>query len=168
MYFHQVNLNSFLIDEYKKIIKIAISDTNPDLSDIKSTQHGFQYNLFNKKNLEIINPIILNVSNQICSTLNIFNLNISSAWTVLGEKGTYHTLHRHNLNDDISTVLYLEVPNIKFPDADGCFYFFNGEEVQEIIPKKGDLLIFPATLFHGSYPQGEGLRQTLNLDFSRN
>ena len=32
-------------------------------------------------------------------------------------------------------------------------------------PKIGDIYIFPVHVFHGTYPQHDGLRRTLNLDF---
>ena len=46
---------------------------------------------------------------------------------------------------------------------------FNKKETQLncLMPNKGDLVIMPKTVWHGVYPQtSEGLRRTLNLDFS--
>jgi hypothetical protein len=38
-------------------------------------------------------------------------------------------------------------------------------EYKEFSPKIGDFFIFPIHVLHGTYPQSEGIRQTLNLDF---
>ena len=165
MYFHRNNIGSDIAEEYRRIIDKIITDIDPIDTSTKSTQNGVQYQLFNQKYFETLYPIVSTVRNQVCSLLSISNIDLRSAWTVLGKKGTYHTCHRHNTNDDIATVLYLESPNSNGPE--GNFYFFDTQDVHEIKPKKGDLLIFPVTVFHGAYPQGEGLRQTLNLDFSR-
>ncbi len=98
------------------------------------------------------------------------NLELLSAWTVLGQKDSYHTLHKHNEYNTkhIATVLYLETPPYSKDDF-GNFYFLfrHGSEIikHSHKPRKGDLIIFPVWIWHGAYPQQEGLRQTLNLDF---
>jgi len=98
---------------------------------------------------------------------------LSSAWTVLGQKDSYHTLHKHNNYNTkhIATVLYLEAPPYS-KDESGNFYFLfrQGAEIVQHChkPRKGDLIIFPVWIWHGAYPQQEGLRQTLNLDFKMN
>jgi hypothetical protein len=98
-------------------------------------------------------------------------------WSVQGFEGSYHTMHRHiSLNDDhclpklpaISTVLYLDVPEKKTKEA-GDFYFMLLKEKElkysSISPKVGDFIVMPSNVFHGTYPQNEGLRRTLNMDF---
>ena len=166
MYFHHFSLDIDLTDNYKKIIDdIIVHDIPIDIT-YKSTQYGIQYELFREKYFEQLNPITSKIKEKIYSELRVKNLKLCSAWTVLGKRGTYHTCHRHNTNTDISSVLYLESPDSNFPS--GAFYFFADEKVYDFQPKKGDLIIFPVTMFHGSYPQGDGLRQTLNMDFSQN
>ena len=51
----------------------------------------------------------------------------------------------------------------------GDFYFLleknTGTKLHVIKPQIGDLLIFPWSLYHGVYPQGSGLRKSINCDF---
>ena len=96
------------------------------------------------------------------------------AWSVEGYEGSYHRMHRHGKkgndhirnNNDISTVLYLNVPD---KDPKGQFYFLlekeDGVKFDCINPEVGDLIIFPWSVYHGVYPQGPGLRKTINFDF---
>ena len=62
--------------------------------------------------------------------------------------------------------MFLNVPKNK---PTGQFYCLletkEGTELYNIEPNVGDLLIFPWSLYHGVYPQGEGTRKTINLDF---
>lgn len=97
-----------------------------------------------------------------------------SMWSVEGSKNSYHKLHRHSPDGDektrynynLSTVFFLNVPKNK---PKGQFYCLletkKGTELTVIEPRVGDLLIFPWSLYHGVYPQGEGKRKTINLDF---
>ena len=107
------------------------------------------------------------------SKLDFNNIKSLSAWLVEGQEYSYHRLHRHSPkgdehianNHNISTVLYLDVPV-----NGGEFYFIketeNGTQSHMIQPQKGDLLIFPWSVYHGVYPQGPGIRRTVNLDFN--
>jgi len=159
----------------KEINKHILNLRKIDVSE-RSTRgnQSKQYNLFEflkNKNIKSIKKTIINSFNQRFN--NKINLNLLNAWTVLGQKGSYHILHRHNSceNIHIASVLYLNVPK-KSSNEEGCFYFCFRQK-NEIVPyyhkpKKGDLLIFPIWLWHGSYPQNKGLRQTLNLDFKIN
>tara|TARA_A100001011_G_C13920271_1_gene678842 strand:+ start:97 stop:639 length:543 start_codon:yes stop_codon:yes gene_type:complete len=106
------------------------------------------------------------------SKINFNNLIRIVAWIVEGQEHSYHMLHRHSAegdehivnNQNISTVLFLDIPK-----SGGEFYFVKekptGTRAHFIKPEKGDLLIFPWSLYHGVYPQGPGLRRTVNLDF---
>jgi len=96
-------------------------------------------------------------------------------WTVYGQENSYHKLHYHinfkNTNkalNHISTVTYLSVAEKNIHQS-GNFHFVylknNQVCYEEIDAKKGNILIMPVRIWHGSYPQGKGLRQTLNLDF---
>lgn len=91
------------------------------------------------------------------------NFELASAWTVYGYEGSYHEFHKHNKTEanSIATITYLEVPN----DVAGDLVYIIDKEVYKITPQKGLFCIMPIDLIHGTYPQGKGLRQTLNLDF---
>lgn len=106
------------------------------------------------------------------------DLGVHSAWTISGNEGSYHTVHEHGYNN-ICSVIYLEVPPPGEHRPDGQIYFImNGEGYNElsrptfrvlpIQPHKGMMVIFPSWLLHGVYPQGPGVRQTLNIDYVNN
>lgn len=101
------------------------------------------------------------------------------AWTVIGEEGSYHTIHDHGPNS-ICSVTYLEVPEKnKNDEKAGQVYFVLQSDpyhpltpvkhkVVHISPKPGMMVIFPSWILHGVYPQGPGIRQTINVDFVGN
>lgn len=93
-------------------------------------------------------------------------IEILGCWTIYGYKGTFHKLHRHN-NDfesvDMSLVYYMDVPEYDKYNP-GTFYAIVNNEPYEYQPNKNDVLLFPVSVLHGTYPQGEGLRQSLNMD----
>jgi hypothetical protein len=97
-------------------------------------------------------------------------LYITSGWTVTGNKGSYHTPHEHG-RDYVSSVIYTEVPD-KDP---GAIYFVLHSDnysplyhpqrrLLHVHPEKGMIIIFPSWLIHGTLPQGEGKRTTVNFD----
>ena len=104
-------------------------------------------------------------------------LHQSTAWTVIGEEGSYHTIHTHGegMVDGLSVVLYLNVPEIKDVSnsvflvlhADPSSHFINQgcPSVYHIEPEVGKVLIFPYNIPHGTYPQTKGTRQTFNIDY---
>ena len=157
-----------------KIIKKGIKTTSPIPLDSKSTTGGnakqydlFEYLQYNSVMDKVKEKILLNLKRHL--QLKLSDLKLLSAWTVLGYKNSYHTLHKHNEKQNhVASVLYLKVPNSP-PRKKGSFYYLskNGQEINcgRLSPKVGDLVIFPIWLWHGVYPQPEGLRQTLNLDF---
>ena len=97
-------------------------------------------------------------------------LEVCSLWSVIGGKGTYHRIHRHNKLgiDHYSMVVYTHVDQTQ-DELSGCFYAVlnDGEENDfiEFSPEQGDVLMFPVWVCHGTYPQTTEKRQTLNLDF---
>lgn len=139
-----------------------------------TSKESRQFMLFEHRHDELLVPVIDFIKNLVEQNRGV-NLKLSGAWTVLGQENGYHTVHRHNMTslEELCTVLYLESPlNTPEQDTDGkgAFYYFDYENshlmCKHFLPTKGDLLIFPAYMLHGSYPQAKGLRQTLNLDFS--
>ena len=106
---------------------------------------------------------------------NINKIKLVNLWTVYGQENSYHKLHYHinfkNTNkalNHISTVTYLSVAEKNIHQS-GNFHFVylknNQVCYEEIDAKKGYILIMPVRIWHGAYPQGKGLRQTLNMDF---
>ena len=157
------------VDDYKSLIdKLIVEEKLEDISKEYTTKYGVQYNLYHSEKIrQELNPLTNVIIEKIKQVSNqIKKVELIASWTCIGKKGTYHTAHKHNTNDDLVAVLYLACPEATYPD--GAIYFIENNEVYRHMPVTGDLLIFPATTIHGTYPQGEGLRQTLNMDFKIN
>lgn len=103
------------------------------------------------------------------------NLSADRAWTVIGEEGSYHTIHDHGPNR-VCSVTYIDVPEQQLPKQGDIYFVLQCDpysqlspvrhKVVHVTPKAGLMVIFPSWLLHGVYPQGPGIRQTLNIDFS--
>ena len=162
-------IDNISITNISKIVKQGIKTTSSISLDSKSSRgdNVKQYDLFEYLNNnpaidKIKEKILLNLDRHLHLKLN--TLKLLSAWTVLGYKNSYHELHKHNKKQNhVSSVLYLNVKE------GGIFYYVykKNEEIEygSYKPQVGDLITFPVWLWHGSYPQSQGLRQTLNLDF---
>ena len=113
------------------------------------------------------------------SLLKIDNVGLkqNGAWTVIGQEGSYHTIHDHceGRINGISIVLYLNVPEPKHKSNSTYFVFHTNptsdyikegcNSIIHINPEVGKVLIFPLHIPHGTYPQTKGIRQTFNIDF---
>ena len=167
-------IENIKIEKIKQKIKQVIKKQSPIDLKGKSTKglKSKQYELFNnfllKDNSNVVKDIKDFIKNSINKNFNKnYSLKLVSAWTILGKENGYHTMHKHNNKEKnhISSVLYLNVPK----KISGNFYcvFKKNDEINyfDHAPKNGELIIFPVWIFHGTYPQGKGLRHTLNLDF---
>ena len=126
-------------------------------------------------NIDYFGDLFLNYIENCGQPIKYEKLKPTSIWMVKGDKGSYHRLHNHVArfkNDEpklgFSCVLYLNVPD---SEDTGEFYFLlkkeNITEMNFFMPKKGDLIIMPNSVYHGVYPQTSmGERVTLNLDFT--
>jgi hypothetical protein len=145
---------------------------DPKEENISTSQHGDQYILS-----QFLNNELKKISDDIKSIIeNRYNckLKAGSCWAVYGHEWCWHDAHQHsNTSNGISSVIYLTNP-IKTEqekiDRRGCFYWFEFDIFQKLElkihhPTEGDVLFFPNTIFHGTFPQSKGLRQTLNIDF---
>lgn len=96
-------------------------------------------------------------------------LEVCNLWTVIGARGTFHRIHRHNELGirHYSIVLYTHVDDSD-DELSGAFYAVlntDGEnDYIEFAPETGDILMFPVWMPHGTYPQTTEHRQTLNID----
>ena len=126
---------------------------------------------------ESITPLALLFHNYIKKINGVGHRDLTkvNGWCVEGYKGSWHRVHNHSLvrenaepDEGIACVLYLDVP--KGNDRGEFYYIINtekGNQLNCLMPNKGDLIIMPKSVWHGVYPQtSEGLRRTLNLDFS--
>tara|TARA_B100000035_G_scaffold147784_1_gene126002 strand:+ start:117 stop:758 length:642 start_codon:yes stop_codon:yes gene_type:complete len=114
------------------------------------------------------------------SLLKIDNVGLkqNGAWTVIGQEGSYHTIHDHceGRINGISIVLYLNVPEPKHK-SNSTFFVLRADpsshlikqtcpKIVNIAPDVGKILIFPPHILHGTYPQTKGIRQTFNVDYN--
>lgn len=164
----KVNIKNIL-EEMKKCKVIKVED---DLLKLKSTQ-GINSSQIELIDIDQLSKLFLEAMKNLIKT---DNLKPTSCWSVSGEEGSYHRIHKHippngedaEKTNRISTVLYLDVPS-KTKIADGDFYFVVKEKNEinsySIEPQVGDFLVMSANVLHGTYPQSKGLRRTLNMDF---
>jgi len=176
---HQIDENA---TERIKNVVCEIIEKNQIQSDIKNRSpkgnveqfyllpHEILYR--KQKLFELIN-YLGNLTRNILLEKSILdaseNLTYKSSWSVVGKKDSYHTVHKHSFeNSDkegIVTILYLNVPEKKDEKSGNFFSFFRNNTVHEIDPKVGNFIIIPSWIYHGTYPQSDGIRQTLNMDF---
>ena len=109
------------------------------------------------------------------------DMEFKSGWIVNQKENEYNPAHYHS-NCNISSVLYLKVPDFKprgytgKKNIDGYIEFINSTVDHSMLsagsylvkPEVGKLLMFPSTLLHTVYPfQGPGERRSLafNLNY---
>ena len=135
-------------------------------------------NYFIKKNLEkeLIKKINKFLSND--KIKNIKKIKILNLWVVRQFKGEYNPIHYHE--GDLSGVGYLKLPKgmtnnkmvkNKKLKTNGTIDFINGQKgflsksIYNVVPKIGDLLIFPNYLMHTAYPFNiEGERRSFSFN----
>ena len=121
--------------------------------------------------------------NIVTKELNYYNLMPSnweklhacSAWQVTGGEGSYHTIHEHGPMN-VCSITYLDVPDGQEYPAGQLFFVMHGDSynslsvpqsrIFHVNPSPGTIVIFPSWMLHGVYPQGPGVRKTLNIDFN--
>jgi hypothetical protein len=172
----EVDLNLELTEKIKKSVNKTIAN---DLKNDPGRTNGtsavgdiIQYSLTENIDNFVLDTIKSITFEQLLKNdiINIQNkLTKTSIWTVIGQKGSYHIAHNHTkmvnkFIPHVSCVLYLETPPEKL--FSGLFYtFFRTNEIIVKPPKIGKMLIFPVWMFHGTYPQEQGTRHTVNFSF---
>ena len=135
-------------------------------------------NNFIKKNLE--KELIKNINKFLSNDKikNIKKIKILNLWVVRQFKGEYNPIHYHE--GDLSGVGYLKLPKgmtnnkmvkNKKLKTNGTIDFINGQKgflsksIYNVVPKIGDLLIFPNYLMHTAYPFNiEGERRSFSFN----
>ncbi len=133
---------------------------------------------FIKKHLE--KELIKNINNFLSNDKikNIKKIKILNLWVVRQFKGEYNPIHYHE--GDLSGVGYLKLPKgmtknkmvkNKKLKTNGTIDFINGQKgflsksIYNVVPKIGDLLIFPNYLMHTAYPFNiEGERRSFSFN----
>ena len=132
-----------------------------------------------KKNLS--KEIVLNTKKFLKNEKikNIKEIRILSLWVVRQFKGEYNPIHYHE--GDLSGIGYVvlpknmtknnEIKNKKI-QTNGTVDFINGQKnflsksIYNIVPKVGDLILFPNYLMHTAYPfnvEGERRSYSFNI-----
>ena len=135
-------------------------------------------NSFIKKYLE--KELIKNINEFLYNDKikNIKKIKILNLWVVRQFKGEYNPIHYHE--GDLSGVGYLKLPKgmtdnkmvkNKKLKTNGTIDFINGQKgflsksIYNVVPKIGDLLIFPNYLMHTAYPFNiEGERRSFSFN----
>ena len=135
-------------------------------------------NNFIKRNLE--KELIKNINKFLSNDKikNIKKIKILNLWVVRQFKGEYNPIHYHE--GDLSGVGYLKLPKgmtnnkmvkNKQLKTNGTIDFINGQKgflsksIYNVVPKIGDLLIFPNYLMHTAYPFNiEGERRSFSFN----
>ena len=187
-------LDSSLVEEIKTTIQENLDNLYNDTEGYSTTGKNVKQYWLRTENLRIDDSRFYkfeekyknNILNRI-KAADLFdnevekNITLSdgSVWSVIGEENSYHTIHFHGRRDYnvISTIVYLEVPETNIEGEPGNNivlvlgaeprnpYYCNYSPIVEINPEVGKLLIFPAWVLHGTYPQTKGIRQTFNADY---
>lgn len=177
-WFIQETISKEKVEEIKTEIQKVIQKNNieSNIHLTSSTGNIDQYNLVNHiGQTYIIDELSGLISNKLQERKLIMkndDLSRKQCWTVIGNEGSYHTVHSHNSSfiKAIVCVFYLQVPekdNEDVHNRSGNFFMFSRRnELMEFSPEVGDFLIFPTWIYHGTYPQLKGLRQTLNIDYT--
>jgi uncharacterized protein (TIGR02466 family) len=162
-----------------KISKRFLNKLNQEFdkkSDLKKTDYSSKLASQIKNEIKISNNFIKkyllkelrkNIKNFLANEKikNIKEIRILNLWVVRQFKGEYNPIHYHE--GDLSGVGYLTLPknmtkNIlvknKKLKTNGTIDFINGQKaflsnsIYNLIPKIGDLIIFPNYLMHTAYP----------------
>ena len=162
-----------------KISKRFLNKLNEEFdkkSDLKKTDYSSKLASQIKNEIKISNNFIKkyllkelrkNIKNFLANEKikNIKEIRILNLWVVRQFKGEYNPIHYHE--GDLSGVGYLTLPknmtkNIlvknKKLKTNGTIDFINGQKaflsnsIYNLIPKIGDLIIFPNYLMHTAYP----------------
>ena len=153
-----------LNNEFDTKIKGSLKDYSPKL--VSQIKNEVKINdKFIKKNLESEIKRNLKKILKIKKVKNIKKIQILNLWVVRQFKGEYNPIHFHN--GDLSGVGYLKLPKNmtknkfvknKKIETNGTLDFINGQKnflsrsIFNIIPKVGNLILFPNYLMHTAYP----------------
>lgn len=149
-----------------------------ELANTVKEEFEFDKNLFSNLFKPYLNAY-LHAAEQWYNKKIATSLEITHCWINFMKKNEFVPLHDHNT--DLSSVLYLDVPekiekeSIEFLNkfgGPGAIIFKYGENkklnitTSIIRPKKNDLLIFPSSLIHMVYPFNfEGTRISIATNY---
>ena len=163
--------DSIEVKDFRRQVDSVVLNLNQEKENIST--HGDNSKQYFFDDFNKIKNISENIQTIILKHLKEISLELLSAWTVYGEKYGYHEIHQHNpeTTNHLSSVTFLDIPSNIDKNLSGDLFFILRNKNNELRyfrfqPKIGDLFFFPAHVFHGTFPQSEGNRQTINLDFN--
>ena len=164
--------NEFNIKSNSKKIDYSSKLASQIKNEVKIS-NSFIKNYLEKELIKNINEFLYNDKIKNIKEIKILNL-----WVVRQFKGEYNPIHYHE--GDLSGVGYLKLPKgmtnnkmvkNKKLKTNGTIDFINGQKgflsksIYNVVPKIGDLLIFPNYLMHTAYPFNiEGERRSLSFN----
>lgn len=142
-----------------------------------SNQHFFDKESIDGNILEksSVRDFLYDMTKGICERNDIpfENMQYSNSWTVDGYKDSKHLMHNHSdvnglVVDGMSVLLYLNLPE-DMSDMQGWFCYIDKDgEWCYVKPELDTVFIFSQQILHGTIEQNEGLRKTLNVEFTKN
>jgi uncharacterized protein (TIGR02466 family) len=177
----KTRISNNFIKKINNEFDLKIKNKNSDYSSKLASQIRNEIKLnsnFIKKNLakEIIVDAKKFLKNE--KIKNIKEIRILNLWVVRQFKGEYNPVHYHE--GDLSGVGYLKLPKNMTTNKEvknkkirtnGTIDFINGQKnflsksIYNVIPKIGDMYIFPNYLMHTAYPFNiEGERRSFSFN----
>jgi uncharacterized protein (TIGR02466 family) len=177
----KIRISNNFIKKINNEFDLKIKNKNSDYSSKLASQIRNEIKLnsnFIKKNLakEIIIDAKKFLKNE--KIKNIKEIRILNLWVVRQFKGEYNPVHYHE--GDLSGVGYLKLPKNMTTNKEvknkkirtnGTIDFINGQKnflsksIYNVIPKIGDMYIFPNYLMHTAYPFNiEGERRSFSFN----
>ena len=177
----KTRISNNFIKKINNEFDLKIKNKNSDYSSKLASQIRNEIKLnsnFIKKNLakEIIIDAKQFLKNE--KIKNIKEIRILNLWVVRQFKGEYNPVHYHE--GDLSGVGYLKLPKNMTTNKEvknkkirtnGTIDFINGQKnflsksIYNVIPKIGDMYIFPNYLMHTAYPFNiEGERRSFSFN----
>jgi uncharacterized protein (TIGR02466 family) len=177
----KTRISNNFIKKINNEFDLKIKNKNSDYSSKLASQIRNEIKLnsnFIKKNLakEIIIYAKKFLKNE--KIKNIKEIRILNLWVVRQFKGEYNPVHYHE--GDLSGVGYLKLPKNMTTNKEvknkkirtnGTIDFINGQKnflsksIYNVIPKIGDMYIFPNYLMHTAYPFNiEGERRSFSFN----
>jgi len=164
--------NEFDIKSNSKKIDYSSKLASQIKNELKISNNFIKRNL-EKELIKNINKFLSNDKIKDIKKIKILNL-----WVVRQFKGEYNPIHYHE--GDLSGVGYLKLPKgmtnnkmvkNKQLKTNGTIDFINGQKgflsksIYNVVPKIGELLIFPNYLMHTAYPFNiEGERRSFSFN----
>ena len=177
----KTRISNNFIKKINNEFDLKIKNKNSDYSSKLASQIRNEIKLnsnFIKKNLA--KEIIVNAKKFLKNEKikNIKEIRILNLWVVRQFKGEYNPVHYHE--GDLSGVGYLKLPKNMTTNKEvknkkirtnGTIDFINGQKnflsksIYNVIPKIGDMYIFPNYLMHTAYPFNiEGERRSFSFN----